>query len=141
RSQVPASGERSRKGVHMKEVLVASVVAAVYDRRFSSLQGEPAVIDRRYNRRLSLTMMFAILFLCLPAMAQRGGRGAGTPGSAPNEGRGQGGPSLKIERDLEYARPGGQSLTLDLYHLEPLPTPRPLVVWIHGTGTGSTKLA
>jgi endo-1,4-beta-xylanase len=91
---------------------------------------------------LRLTLVVAVLFLCVPAMAQRGGRGAGPPSAnAANEGRGQGGPSLKIERDLEYARPGGQPLTLDLYHLEPLTSPRPVVVWIHGTGSGTTKLA
>ena len=90
---------------------------------------------------LRLTLVVTVLFQCVPAMAQRGGRGAGPPGAnAPNEGRGQGGPSLKIERDVEYARPGGQPLTLDLYHLEPLASPRPVVVWIHGTGSGATKL-
>ena len=58
--------------------------------------------------------IFALLLFCLPATAQRGGRGGGARGGgAPNEGRGQAGPSLKIERDLEYARPGGQPLTLD----------------------------
>ena len=37
-----------------------------------------------------VTIIFGVLFLCLPMMAQRGGRGAGTA-AAPNEGRGQGG--------------------------------------------------
>jgi acetyl esterase/lipase/enterochelin esterase-like enzyme len=86
--------------------------------------------------------IFAILFFCSPAFAQRGGRGGGGRGAgAPNEGRGQAGPSLKIERDLEYARAGGQPLTLDLYHLEPLPAPRPVIVWIHGSEPGASKIA
>ncbi len=86
--------------------------------------------------------ILAILFFCLPAMAQRGARGGGTRGAgAPNEGRGQAGPSLKIERDLEYARAGSQPLVLDLYHLDPLPTPRPIIVWIHGSGPGASKSA
>src|SRR5216117_1410484 len=86
--------------------------------------------------------IFALLLFCLPATAQRGGRGGGARGGgAPNEGLGQAGPSLKIERDLEYARAGGQPLMLDLYHLEPLPTPRPVIVWIHGSGPGASKIA
>src|SRR5262249_37334605 len=87
--------------------------------------------------------IFAILFfLCLPAIAQRGGRAGGTRGAgAPNEGRGQAGPSLKTERDFEYARAGGQPLMLDLSHLEPLPTPRPVIVWLHGSGRDTSKTA
>jgi hypothetical protein len=34
---------------------------------------------------------------------------------APNEGQAQPGQSLKIDRDIEYARTGGQALKLDLY--------------------------
>jgi endo-1,4-beta-xylanase len=87
-------------------------------------------------------VVLAILFLCLPATAQRGGRGGVTRGAGgANEGRGQAGPSLKIERDLEYTRAGGQPLMLDLYHLEPLPTPRPVIVWIPGSGPGASKIA
>ena len=37
----------------------------------------------------------------------------------------QPGPRLKIERDLEYARAGGQALTLDLYRPDPSSTPTP----------------
>ncbi len=85
---------------------------------------------------------FLILFFCLPAFAQRGGRGGGGRGAgAPNEGGGQAGASLKIERDLQYARAGEQPLLVDLYHLEPLPTPRPVIVWIHGSGPGASKEA
>ena len=64
-----------------------------------------------------------------------GGRGgqAGAAPTAPNEGRGQGGPSLRIERDLEFGQAAGQRLTLDLYHMAPSATPSPLVVWIHGS--------
>lgn len=73
-------------------------------------------------------------------MAQRGTRGGGARGAAaPNEGRGQGGPSLRIERDLEYARVGGRPLVLDIYRLEPLPSPRPVVVWIHGGDASASK--
>ena len=53
-----------------------------------------------------------------PPAGQRGGRGG--RGGAPNEGRGQGGPALTIERDLEYSRAGGVSLTLDLYYIDPI---------------------
>jgi len=69
--------------------------------------------------------------LCAPAAAQRGGRKGAQPG-APNEGRPQPGPRLKIENDLEYARPDGHALTLDVYRLDPSATPLPVVVWIHG---------
>jgi len=59
---------------------------------------------------------------------------------APSEGRAQPGPRLKIERDLEYARAGGQPLTLDLYRPDPVSAPIPLIVWIHGSrGGDSTK--
>jgi S-formylglutathione hydrolase FrmB len=68
----------------------------------------------------------------------RGGRGgAGTP----NEGRGQGGPALKIERDLEYGRAGGRPLMLDLYRMDPASAPSPVIVWIHGIdGPLTTKM-
>src|SRR5690242_19178585 len=93
-------------------------------------------------RGLRVTLsIFAILMVSAPAMAQRGTRGGGARGAgAPNEGRGQGGPSLKIERDVEYARVGGQPLVLDLYRLEPLPAPRPVLVWIHGGDAGASKI-
>jgi acetyl esterase/lipase/enterochelin esterase-like enzyme len=93
-------------------------------------------------RNVRILAIITIFLFCLPALAQRGARGGGARGAgAPNEGRGQGGASLKIERDVEYAHAGGQPLMLDLYHLEPLPTPRPVIVWIHGSGPGASKLA
>jgi endo-1,4-beta-xylanase len=67
--------------------------------------------------------------LSLPASAQEG---------APNEGRPQQGqPRLKIERNIEFARTGGQALQLDLYRQDPSPRPSPVVLWIHGDDTGS----
>ena len=60
---------------------------------------------------------------------------------APSEGQVQPGPRLKIERDLEYARAGGRALTLDLYRQDPVPTPAPVVVWIHGTTGGDPTKA
>ena len=48
----------------------------------------------------------ALGFWAIPGFSQQG---------APNEGQPQAGPSLKIDRDIEYARPGGQALKLDLY--------------------------
>jgi len=65
-----------------------------------------------------------------PTAGQRGARG-GRQG-APNEGRGQAGPRLKIERDIEYTRASGQPLLLDLYRMDPSAAPSPVVVWIHG---------
>jgi endo-1,4-beta-xylanase len=56
---------------------------------------------------------------------------------APNEGTAQPGPRLKIERNLEYTRAGGQALTLDLYRQDPTSTPQPVVLWIHGTEPGA----
>jgi acetyl esterase/lipase len=56
---------------------------------------------------------------------------------APNEGTAQPGPRLKIERNLEYARVGGQALTLDLYRQDRTSTPNPVVLWIHGTEPGA----
>jgi acetyl esterase/lipase len=60
---------------------------------------------------------------------------------APNEGRPQPGPRLKIERDLEYGRADGRPLTLDIYRPDPLNTPTPVVVWIHGTNGGDATKA
>jgi acetyl esterase/lipase/esterase/lipase superfamily enzyme len=51
---------------------------------------------------------------------------------APSEGQAQPGPSLKIDRDIFYARAGGQELKLDLYRRMPAATPSAIVVWIHG---------
>ena len=47
---------------------------------------------------------------------------------APNEGRPQAGPRLRIERDVEYASRDGVSLTLDVYRQDPAEKPAPLVV-------------
>jgi endo-1,4-beta-xylanase len=64
---------------------------------------------------------------------------AGQQGAA-NEGRPQPGPRLTIERDLEFARVGNQSLALDMYRPDPVSTPTPVIVWIHGVkGGDSTK--
>lgn len=57
---------------------------------------------------------------------------AGGQQGAPNEGRVQAGPRLAIDRDLEYARVDGTVLTLDVYRPDPVNTPLPVVVWIHG---------
>jgi len=78
-----------------------------------------------------------------PAGGGRQGRqGGAAPAGEPNEGRAQPGPSLKIERDLEYGRAAGQRLTLDLYRMDPAATPIPLVVWIHGSEPPlNTKIA
>src|SRR5262245_11575474 len=61
---------------------------------------------------------------------------------APNEGRTLQGPALRIERSVEYARVGAQTLTLDLYEQSRAATPSPVVLWIHGTesGLGSSKV-
>jgi acetyl esterase/lipase/enterochelin esterase-like enzyme len=87
------------------------------------------------NRVLSLIVVLAT------AVAVGGSRiSADNQQSAPNEGRVQGGPRLKIERDLEYARVAGQALMLDLYRPDPVSAPTPVIVWIHGTkGGDATK--
>jgi endo-1,4-beta-xylanase len=61
---------------------------------------------------------------------------------APNEGRVLQGPALRIERNVEYARAGGQILTLDLYAQSRAAKPNPVIVWIHGaeSGLGSSKV-
>ena len=41
---------------------------------------------------------------------------------------------MKVERDLEYARIGDQSLRLDLYRPQSTNGPLPLIVWVHGGG-------
>ena len=95
--------------------------------------------------------VIGVLFLLTvsdPVAAQRGGgagggrgRGAGAAGAEPNEGRGAAGPALRIQRDIEYARPGGQPLRLDLYQMAPAAAPSPVVIWIHGTDVpGTTKI-
>ena len=100
----------------------------------------------------SSRILIALVLVCWSsvAFAQRGaapeGRGAG-PGrgavqAQPNEGRGQGGPQLKIDRNLEYARRDSRPLGLDMYYMQPMATPRPLVVWIRGTDpSASARLA
>ena len=65
------------------------------------------------------------------------GSSLGAQRGAPNEGTAQPGPRLKIERNLEYARAGGQALTLDLYRQDPTPRPSPVIVWIHGSEPGA----
>jgi acetyl esterase/lipase len=57
---------------------------------------------------------------------------------APNEGRPPAGPRLTIDRNLEYSRADGQPLLLDIYRPDPVSTPTPVVVWIHGTNGGDT---
>ena len=98
---------------------------------------------------MSKRLVVGLAVLCVTGLAapsaQRGsaqgpGRGAG-PGAAaaqPNEGRGRGGAQLKIVRDVEYASPDGRPLRLDVYHVEPVATPRPAIVWIHGSGSSAT---
>ena len=90
-----------------------------------------------------LKVLVILSVLCSPVAAQRGGRkGAPAQPGAPNEGRPQPGPRLKIEHDLEYARPDGRALTLDVYRLDPSATPFPVVVWIHGADSPfATKAA
>src|SRR5579859_1956922 len=57
---------------------------------------------------------------------------------APNEGRQQPGPQLKIESGVEFS----QGLKLDLYRMLPAANPLPLVIWIHGQdGPLATRLA
>jgi acetyl esterase/lipase len=48
---------------------------------------------------------------------------------------------LSIVRDVEYARRDGRSLRLDVYHMQPSATPRPLVVWIHGGTSATARIA
>jgi len=49
----------------------------------------------------------------------------------------------QVVRDVEFAKPGGHSLKLDLYLPEDNSTPRPTVVFVHGGGwkNGSKKSA
>ena len=56
-----------------------------------------------------------------------------------NEGRGQPGPRLKIERDLEYSRAGGAPLKLDIYRPDPVAAPTPVIGWIHGLRGGDAS--
>src|SRR5262245_47904450 len=58
---------------------------------------------------------------------------AATQQRTPNEGTTLQGPALRIERNVEYVRAGGQSLTLDLYAQSRAAKPSPVVLWIHGT--------
>lgn len=95
--------------------------------------------SRRRARTARLLLIAAAVVVggSTGAIAQRGG-GPGAAGQgAPNEGRGQGGPQLRIVRDVEYAASAGRSLKLDVYHMQPSQAPRPLVVWIHGEGTAT----
>jgi len=55
---------------------------------------------------------------------------------APNEGRALQGPALRIEPNVEYARVGAQTLTLDLYIQSRAAKASPVVLWIHGTESG-----
>ena len=69
----------------------------------------------------------ASLATVVTVLAQRG---------APNEGTALQGPALRIERNLEYTRIGGQALTLDLYAQSRAAKPSAVVLWIHGTEPG-----
>lgn len=48
--------------------------------------------------------------------------------------RGASANAVKTVRNVEYARPDGRPLRLDLYIPANVKSPRPLVVWIHGGG-------
>jgi hypothetical protein len=61
-------------------------------------------------KRPSLFVCAALSLLSAAALAQQ---------DAPNEGRPQPGPRLKIERDIEFARVDGHPLQLDLYRQDP----------------------
>jgi len=73
-----------------------------------------------------------LAFGAVPGSSQRG---------APSEGQPQPGPSLTIDRDIEYARPGSQALVLDLYRRLPAAAPSAVVVWIHGTDSSFASKA
>ena len=82
------------------------------------------------------------LRLCLAVLVLVAGVGRlSAQQPAPNEGRPQSGPRLKIERDLEYAAPDGVSLKLDVYRQDPSEKAMPLIVWIHGTRGGDATRA
>ena len=79
-------------------------------------------------RRFGLSILAGAL-LMLQANAQ-------TP--APNEGRQQPGPELKIDSGIEFS----QGLKLDLYRVLPAAAPLPVVIWIHGqSGPLATRVA
>ena len=42
--------------------------------------------------------------------------------------------SVRLERDIEYARVGEKKLLLDLYQPEKATGPLPVIVWVHGGG-------
>ncbi|HUQ72294.1 MAG TPA: alpha/beta hydrolase [Planctomycetaceae bacterium] len=50
-------------------------------------------------------------------------------------------PEVQLLADLEYARPNGQPLHLDLYRPEEITGPLPVVLWIHGGGWRSGSKA
>src|SRR5690349_5212488 len=102
--------------------------------------------ERQMRRALATVSVFLLAGAVLIGQQPggRGGRGraAGAAPGAPNEGRGQGGASLRIERDLEYGRAAAQPLTLDVYRMDPSSSPSPLIVWIHGMdGALTTKMS
>jgi acetyl esterase/lipase/enterochelin esterase-like enzyme len=59
---------------------------------------------------------------------------ATTTGAQPPTAGGAQAPRMQIDRDIEFARVGTRSLTLDLYRREPSPQPSPVIVWIHPGG-------
>lgn len=68
-------------------------------------------------------MASAVAVLCVDsAQGQRkaGGGASWTP------------PGVRAIRNVEYAKPGGKPVLLDLYLPEKSGEPRPLIVWIHG---------
>lgn len=50
-------------------------------------------------------------------------------------------PEVQLLADLEYARPNGQPLHLDLYRPEEITGPLPVLLWIHGDGWRSGSKA
>jgi acetyl esterase/lipase len=75
-------------------------------------------------------------FLLVCAVASVLSVAASAQQGAPNEGQPQGGPRLKIERNIEFARVDGHALQLDLYRQDPAAKPSAVVVWIHGDDPG-----
>jgi acetyl esterase/lipase len=85
--------------------------------------------------RLSWLLMAPVLasMLSVPTIAQeKGAAPAQTPPAAGSLDTGQKGP--RALRDLEYAKPDGTALKLDLFLPANEGKPTPLVIWIHGGG-------
>lgn len=82
--------------------------------------------DRIHRNTWAVLLVLGVSVLCIAQENPAGPAPSSAPSVATLPG---GGRTLK---DVEYTRPDGKSVLLDLYLPRKTDTPAPVVVWIHG---------